>query len=700
MRTFIIVTTAISGVLLLLLSLASENTELFARNYPVLLGLNITVAVLLLGLVAWLVSQLLREHRRAVFGSRLKLRLFAAFAALAVAPGALIYVLSVSFVSRSVDSWFNVRIEQALEGGLNLGRNTLDYVSEDLLEKARAMARELADTPLLKRSARLDTLREQAGAASATLFSPAGRVLSTSSAATRLVPLLPSPSQLRQARQGLGFAAVESDASDGLVARALVLVSTGALATDAPVLQLTQPLPPSLSENAEAVQSAYRDYEELSLARVGLKRIFALTLTLALLLALLSALAVAFVISRRMSAPLSILARGTDAVMQGDFSPIPAVASRDELGTLTQSFRRMTEQLNDARAQAERSREETEAARTYLEGVLGNLSAGVLAFSLFTRLRAANQGAMAILDDTLEGWESLTLAQWPRHGELRDAIMAAIDEGQEAWSRQIDLPDPFGPPTTLLIRGSQLPAAGGGGFVVVFDDITQLISAQRSAAWGEVARRLAHEIKNPLTPIQLSAERLQHKLADRLDGDGQRMLTRATSTIVEQVEAMKNMVNAFRDYARLPAPALAPLDLNRLVDQVLGLYESLTARIERELSSDLPEVAGDAGQLRQVIHNLLQNAEDALSDADTPCIHIQTRRRGGRAELAVRDNGSGFPPQVLARAFEPYVTSKARGTGLGLAIVKKIVDEHEGRIEIENVAPHGAEVRISLPLAA
>ncbi|HEY9193653.1 MAG TPA: ATP-binding protein [Methyloversatilis sp.] len=700
MRHFIIATTAISSVLLLLLSLASENTTLFARNYPLLLGLNIAVAAGLLALVAWLVTQLLRDHRAAVFGSRLKLRLFAAFAALAVAPGALIYVLSVNFVSRSVDSWFNVRIEQALEGGLVLGRNTLDYLSADLLDKARSMARDLTDTPPLKRSARLDILREQSGAASATLFSPQGRVVSTSSADTRLVPQLPSPTQLRQARQGAGLSAVETDSADGLTVRALVLVGGSSLASDAPVLQLTQPLPASLARNAEAVQNAYRDYQELSLARLGLKRIFSLTLTLALLLALLSALAVAFVISRRMSAPLSILARGTDAVMQGDFSPIPALATRDELGTLTQSFRRMTEQLNEARAQAERSRSETEAARTYLEGVLGNLSAGVLAFGPSTRLRAANQGAMAILDDRLEGWEALSLAQWPRHPELRDAIMAAIDDGQESWSRQIDIADPFGPGKTLLLRGSQLPQAGGGGFVVVFDDITQLISAQRSAAWGEVARRLAHEIKNPLTPIQLSAERLQFKLSDRLDPEGQRLLARATSTIVDQVEAMKNMVNAFRDYARLPQPVLAPLDLNRLVDEVLGLYDTTQPGIDRQLEAGLPDITGDAGQLRQVIHNLLQNAQDALSDATAPSISIRTRRRGSRVELAVRDNGHGFPPQVLARAFEPYVTSKARGTGLGLAIVKKIVDEHDGRIEIENVAPHGAEIRIALPLAA
>ncbi|WP_306476266.1 ATP-binding protein [Methyloversatilis sp.] len=700
MRNFIFASTALSGVLLLLLSLASENTALFARSYPLLLGLNVAVALGLLGLVAWLVAHLLREHRAAVFGSRLKLRLFAAFAALAVAPGALIYVLSVNFVSRSVDSWFNVRIEQALEGGLILGRNTLDYLSADLLDKARTMARDLSDTPPLKRSARLDALREQAGVASATLFSPQGQVVTTSSAATRLVPSLPSPSQLRQARQGMGLTTVDTDSNDGLTVRALVFIGGATLASDAPVLQLLQPLPASLALNAEAVQSAYRDYQELSLARAGLKRIFALTLTLALLLALLSALAVAFVISRRMSAPLSILARGTDAVMQGDFSPIPALATRDELGALTQSFRRMTEQLNDARAQAERSRSETEAARTYLEGVLGNLSTGVLAFSPSTRLRAANQGALAILDDRLEGWEDIALAQWPRHPELRDTILAAIDEGQESWSRQIDIADPFGPGKTLLLRGSQLPQAGGGGFVVVFDNITQLIAAQRSAAWGEVARRLAHEIKNPLTPIQLSAERLQFKLSDKLDEDGRRLLARATSTIVDQVEAMKNMVNSFRDYARLPQPVLTPLDLNRLVDEVLGLYETSTPRIERHLAADLPDISGDAGQLRQVIHNLLQNAQDASADAGAPQISVHTRRRGNRVELSVRDNGHGFPAQVLARAFEPYVTSKARGTGLGLAIVKKIVDEHDGRIEIENIAPQGAEIRIALPLAA
>ena len=700
MRNFIFASTALSGVLLLLLSLASENTALFARSYPLLLGLNVAVALGLLGLVAWLVAHLLREHRAAVFGSRLKLRLFAAFAALAVAPGALIYVLSVNFVSRSVDSWFNVRIEQALEGGLILGRNTLDYLSADLLDKARTMARDLSDTPPLKRSARLDALREQAGVASATLFSPQGQVVTTSSAATRLVPSLPSPSQLRQARQGMGLTTVDTDSNDGLTVRALVFIGGATLASDAPVLQLLQPLPASLALNAEAVQSAYRDYQELSLARAGLKRIFALTLTLALLLALLSALAVAFVISRRMSAPLSILARGTDAVMQGDFSPIPALATRDELGALTQSFRRMTEQLNDARAQAERSRSETEAARTYLEGVLGNLSTGVLAFSPSTRLRAANQGALAILDDRLEGWEDIALAQWPRHPELRDTILAAIDEGQESWSRQIDIADPFGPGKTLLLRGSQLPQAGGGGFVVVFDNITQLIAAQRSAAWGEVARRLAHEIKNPLTPIQLSAERLQFKLSDKLDEDGRRLLARATSTIVDQVEAMKNMVNSFRDYARLPQPVLTPLDLNRLVDEVLGLYETSTPRIERHLAADLPDISGDAGQLRQVIHNLLQNAQDASADAGAPQISVHTRRRGNRVELSVRDNGHGFPAQVLARAFEPYVTSKARGTGLGLAIVKKIVDEHDGRIEIENIAQQGSKIRIALPLAA
>ncbi len=699
MRVLIIVAAALAGILLFLLTSASANTALFSRHYPLLLALNGAVAIILLGSVLVQLAKLWREYKARVFGSRLTYRLLLAFALMAMLPGLVIYGVSVQFVMRSIESWFDVRVDAALEGGINLGRSALDYLLSDLASKAGTMAIDLGDR--VGNVNRLNRLREQAGVDAATVFNAGGQIVASSTGETStLLPEMPTHTLLRQVRQGRTFAAVEGDATSGLTLRVLVPVSGATLADETRVLQLTQPVPKQLATNAESVQGVYRDYQELSLARQGLKRIYAVTLTLTLLLALFAAIAVAIVLSRRLSAPLSILAEGTQAVAAGDYSPRQALPARDELGVLTQSFNRMTRQLEEARAQAQKSRAEVEAARAYLENVLANLSAGVLAFDAGGKLRAANHGAVTILRDDLAGFEKIGLADWPRLTELREAVTSHLDDADGVWQQQLVMPQDSGPALTLLLRGSRLPQASGGGHVVVFDDITQLISAQRMVAWAEVARRLAHEIKNPLTPIQLSAERLQHKLADKLPAREREILERSTTTIVNQVEAMKNMVNDFRDYARLPPPQLAALDLNRLVGEVLVLYEHSRARLGVHLDPALPPVSGDATQLRQLIHNLLRNAEDALNDTEEPEIEVATSRGTGCAHLVVRDNGSGFSAQILERAFEPYVSTKAKGTGLGLAIVKKIVDEHHGEIRIANRSPNGAEVRIRLPLAA
>jgi len=699
MKILVIVAAAVAAILLFLLASASANTALFARDYPLLLGLNAVVAVALLALVIVQLFALWREYRQGVFGSRLKSRLLLMLALMAVLPGALVYAVSMQFVVNSIESWFDVRVESALKGGLDLGRNVLDSLLGELNDKARSMALDLGD-PQSAGPARLNRLREQAGAQSATLFSASGQVLATSSGDLgRLLPELPSAMQLRQARQGRGLSLIEGDAATGLTLRVLVPVTGGALSVETRVLQLTQAVAPSIARSAGIVEAAHRDYQELSLGRQGLKHIYALTLTLTLLLALFAAIALAIFLAQRLVAPLLILAEGTQAVAAGDFSPRAALETPDELGVLTQSFNRMTRQLDDARREAERHRAGLEAARAYLESVLANLSAGVLAFDRDFLLRAANRGAYAILGEDLTAVAERTLDQWPGHDELKAAIREGFERAGE-WQQQVEIERPGAAPQVLLLRGSTLPEAGGSGLVVVFDDITYLIAAQRSAAWGEVARRLAHEIKNPLTPIQLSAERLQHKLADKLDPDARELLERATRTIVNQVEAMKNMVNDFRDYARSPPPQLRALDLNALVSEVLVLYETSQVRVSAELAADLPRVAGDQTQLRQVIHNLLANAADALQEETRPEILVATRQEGNAVLLSVRDNGGGFPPQILARAFEPYVTTKARGTGLGLAIVKKIIDEHHGEIRIANRAPRGAEVTIRLPAAA
>ncbi|MFA6311289.1 MAG: ATP-binding protein [Sterolibacterium sp.] len=713
MKILVIVAAAIGVILLFLLASASANTAQFVNNYPLLLGLNAVVVLALLVLVVVQLRTIWREYRERVFGSRLKSRLLLMLALMAVLPGALVYGVSLQFAMNSIESWFDVRVDSALEGGLNLGRNVLDSQLAELTEKARGMAIQLGDAGDSKvlRATQLNRLREQAGAQTATLLTSTGQVLASSSVdMDKLLPDLPSAAQLRQARQGRGLSQVEGDATSGLTLRVLVPVTGSALTVENRVLQVTQPVPPAIAKSAASVEAAYRDYQELSVGRTGLKRIYTLTLTLTLLLALFAAIALAFFLAKRLAAPLLILAEGTQAVAAGDFTPRAALETHDEMGVLTQSFNRMTRQLDDARQETERHRGEVEAARSYLESVLANLSAGVLAFDGDFVLRATNHGASAILQDNLRTLDGIPLSGWKRHATLVAAIHDGFDgiaaqglPGRE-WQRQIDIQLGEGATQVLLLRGSTLPEAGGGGFVVVFDDITELIAAQRSAAWGEVARRLAHEIKNPLTPIQLSAERLQLKLADKLDPEGRAMLDRATRTIVNQVEAMKNMVNDFRDYARTPPAQLQALDLNALVMEVLGLYENSRATLTTELDAGLPRVTGDPTQLRQVIHNLLTNAEEAAEEgaasAVRPEILIVTRREDKGVVLGVSDNGGGFPARILPHALEPYVTTKDKGSGLGLAIVKKIVDEHHGEVRISNRKPHGAEVSIRLPLAA
>lgn len=691
---------AIGGILwfLLLMSTAAD-TVIFSRNYPLLIGLNIVLALGMLALVGWQLRSLWRDYQAQVFGARLKLRLMLMFGFIAVLPGALVYGVSVQFVTRSIESWFDVRVETALESGLKLGRSALDSLLADLGERAHGAASELADIREESRRSALLRLREEKGVESAALFSLGGQLLSSATGELgSLMPDLPSQSQLKQARNSRIVGTVEGEGGK-LYLRVLVPVAAPDLFEEPRILQMINPVPSGLAQDADAVQDVYRDYQELQLARQGLTRIYALSLTLTMLVALFGAFALAYLMARRLAAPLYILAEGTQAVAQGDFSPRQAIYSGDELGVLTQSFNRMTRQLDDARRETERHRAELESARGYLESVLANLSAGVLVFDQLFVLRTVNAGALNILDDDFSDLIGEAAENWPRQHVLGEYVRQhfVTTEGAE-WQGQLELERPNGMPQILLLRGSRLPEASGGGDIVVFDDVTRIIAAQRSAAWGEVARRLAHEIKNPLTPIQLSAERLQFKLADKLTNGDAEMLARGTQTIINQVQSMKRMVDDFRDYARLPVPEVAPLDLNALIGEVLGLYEGSAARIDIVLSENMPLVLGDPTQLRQIIHNLLRNAEDALEGRESGRITIVTEIAGRFARLLIGDNGPGFPVELLPRIFEPYVTTKARGTGLGLPIVKKIVEEHMGSIEISNLPEGGARIDIRLPL--
>ncbi len=697
MRALLIVGAALAGVLLFLLATASANTTLFASHYPLLLALNAALAALLSGLVIYQLASLWRRVRARVFGSRLTLRFLGLFAIMALVPGLLVYTVSVQFLGKSIESWFDVKVDAALSGGINLGQSAIDQMLLEMHVKARAMALELADRTSAQQMALLNRLREQAGVQEAVIVaSGGGLIASASEDVQNWVPVLPSAQALRQAGTNRTYSAVDATPGKRLELRVVLPIGALALAEETRFLQLRQRLPESFSRSAEAVDAAYRDYRELALSRQGLKRIYIVTLTLALLMALGLALMLAAILSDKLSAPLANLAHATQAVARGDFSRHAPVTSRDELGVLTESFNSMTRQLGEARSVLEANRAALETANAHLENILANLSTGVLVFDGDLRLSISNHGAEAILGGELHEVSGRPLAEW--HGTLDSFAQAVrnafLTHAGKTWQLELPLRDTG---KTLLVRGTALPEASGGGHVLVFDDVTQLIQAQRATAWAEVARRLAHEIRNPLTPIQLSAERLEMKLVGRLPAEEAETLRRSTQTIVNQVSALKAMVDDFRDYARLPAPVPVRLDLNALVTDVLLLYEESSVPIARRLAHGLPAVHADPAQMRQVLHNLVQNAQDALADRDQPLIEVRTETVGDRVQLSVADNGRGFHEEMMARIFEPYVTTKPRGTGLGLAIVKKIVDEHHGDIAIENRPGRGTCVRVMLP---
>jgi nitrogen fixation/metabolism regulation signal transduction histidine kinase len=624
------------------------------------------------------------------------------FALVAVLPGALVYAVSVQFIGRSIESWFDVRVDRALEGGLNVGRAALDSLLKDTADKAGRIAIALSETadPY---GAALARAAEQAGAFEAALYAPTGGVLAVAGTGQSTATPEPPPAQaLRRARlQQETTEIVQRD--EGLWLRVVVPVNSDDRLQPLKVLQVIEPVPRGLAQEVEKVQSGWRDYQEISFSRDALKRLYALTLTLTLLLALGSALGLAVVLSERFSAPLGLLAEGTRAVAEGDFTRRQPVVSKDELGILTESFNAMTAQLADARARNEESRQAIETTRAYLESILGSLSAGVLAFDDQYRLRTANPSAAVILQQPLADLTGTPLADWGRRLPALAPFAELVADGFRTsrdgpWQKEASL-SVGNLARTVLMRGTRIPGAPVPGYVVVFDDVSELVQAQRDAAWAEVARRLAHEIKNPLTPIQLSAERLAVKLEGRLDPADAETVKRGTSTIVNQVQAMKQMVDDFASYARTPRPGqLQVVDLSALLLDVLALYDNLRPHTSLALPDGAVVIQGEPTRLRQVFHNLMQNAIDAQAGAESPRYAVSLARDGGEARLVFEDAGEGFPPDIVARAFEPYVTTKAKGTGLGLAIVKKIVDEHGGRVALDNGA-RGARVTLTFPLA-
>ena len=700
MRVVIFLCVVAGAALVYLMSVASSNNELFAKNYSWLMYLGGALSLGLATLIVYQLMVLRRKLRERVFGSKLTLRLMVVFALMALIPGGLVYAISFQFLQRSIESWFDVRVDESLNRGLSLGQRVLQNSLKELTQRAETMAQSLAASQASE-AATLGRLREQHSIEEATLMTARGRIIAQAGAEpVALLPDLPAPAVLRQVRMQQPVTSIESIPDRGLYLRVIVPVNVLTIADDIRILQVLQRVPTAIAQDMQLVEAGKIDYDTLLASRVGLKRIFGLTLTLAMLLTLFSALALAFVLSERLSAPLSALAEATRAIAKGDYSKLNPVKSRDEFGVLTQSFNTMTRQIADATEAMERNQQQLENSKAYLESILSNLTSGVLTFDERLYVKTMNSAANGILAVPAGAFHGLKLSEWPRHVQsvapLAEIALRHFSAGAGQWEEQMEYRRADGP-RTLLLRGTKLGTRGESGYVLVFDDITHLIQAQRDAAWGEVARRLAHEIKNPLTPIQLSAERLQQKLKDKLPESEADILKRATGTIVNHVAALKGMVDDFTQYAHASRMNARAVNLNELVREVLVLYESMGVAIDARLSDSVPAIYADPAMLRQVLHNLFQNALDALTGMDSPRILVSTSLGTGGVLLTVRDNGTGIAETVMGRIFEPYVTTKPKGTGLGLAIVKKIVDEHHGRILVENVKPHGATVSIVLP---
>jgi nitrogen fixation/metabolism regulation signal transduction histidine kinase len=711
---YLIVATSGVGLViaaLFLLTQTVQKSDDFGRLQDLILAINIAGGVLLLAMLIGNLTRLARDYRQNVPGAKLKARMVGMFVGLAVLPLLVVFYFSLQFINRGIDSWFDVEVEEGLDNALELSRAALEIQKRRNLRSTEAVAQRLAMVTDRQVVFELSMLRRESGASEMTLYGQNNTVLATSSnSATASLPKPLTEEVVLQMQQARPFVSLESLGEGGVEVRtAVVFTHRAGRVQEARVVQGYYPVDDRLAAMVGSVERSFQEYQQLVFFREDLKDLLTVTLLFVLLLSLLAAIYGAFVLSRRLVAPIQDLVAGTRAVAMGDFDTRVPATTRDEIGFLVSSFNDMTQRLAAARREASLSAALVEAERTNLEVILARLSTGVLALEADLTIRNANQAAGSILGVDLEHRSGEKLVDVAKENALLDQFVDVarvhLDAGETEWREQIVLRGEVGR-RVLTCACTALPGDEdhAAGYVVVFDDITALLQAQRDAAWGEVARRLAHEIKNPLTPIQLSAERMRHRYLHTLPEEEAQVLDRATHTIVQQVEAMKEMVNAFSDYARAPDIEIARFDLDKLAHEVVDLYRAQEREVKIVLTSDptMQMVEADMGRVRQILHNLLRNAVEALENTDDGRIDVHVSAAEiddvDIVQIKVEDNGPGFKPGSVSQIFDPYVTTKPKGTGLGLAIVKKLVEEHVGTIRARNRTEGGAMISIRLPL--
>lgn len=695
-------------VLLYLMSAATENSAQFGRMYSVMLIVAVSALVLLLGLITANLIQLVRRYRKRVMGSRMTLRLVTLFIVLSLLPVSVVYYFSLQFLHRSIDSWFDVRVDRAMEDAIELSRSALDVRMRQLLRDTKEMANELAGQPVSIISVTLNDLRSRNNASELTLMNTNGKIVASSSIdPSNIIPDRPDEAVLLQLKQGHSYVGLDPIKDAHLNIRVVIEVPATEPTAETLILQSLYPVAEHLGTLADSVQTAYTEYIELAYLRKPLIYSFTLILSLTLLLGVLTAVLSAIFVSQRLVSPIQQLAEGTRAVADGDYDKRIPLPGTDEMGLLIFSFNQMTQRISQARDTETESKQLVENQRAFFEGVLSKLSSGVLTINAKQQLQTANPAAGQILGIDMDKFMGKEIEQISKQNPYLETFIDRVKDhlanSEKDWREEIHL---FGNEgrQVVMCRGAQLSNDEDSGQVIVFDDVTVMMQAQSDKAWSEVARRLAHEIKNPLTPIQLSAERLRYKYLNKMSPDDAEVMDRATHTIVQQVDVMKEMVKAFSEYARSPQIRLIPVDLPRLIDEVLELYRNNTnnTEIKLELESETVNIEADAGRLRQLMHNLLKNAMEASVEGEHPVVRISSRHIDKNnehfVELRVIDNGPGIPEDILPNVFEPYVTTKTKGTGLGLAIVKKIVEEHNGVLWAENNKDGGACIVIRFPI--